>query len=299
MADLHNAFELYHDRLAPTPQARHNLRWIRDTVRERIRKNFKEELKIPPPVFHSQGGLAMGTVIKPLSGVYDIDDGVYLRHLSSKTKSHWPSPEIVHICMHGAAFGRGSEKSENKKACVRLIEPGGYRVDLPVYAELNGRYYLAECGARGWHPSDPIALVEWFVSAVSIHGEQLRRLVRYVKGWADFQSARLGKMPGGLILTVLTVQNYFRAQRDDVCMAMTLRAIESKTRPLLSLLNPMDIGEELTGRLTMAQLMNFQKAVAAAASDADRAIQADCPRQASDLWRRWFGERFPVAGSNP
>jgi len=175
---------------------------------------------------------------------------------------------------------------------------GGYQLDLPVYALLKGQSYLAECGAKGWHPSDPIALVEWFSSAVSNHGEQLRRLVRYVKAWAEFQSWQYGVMPGGLLLTVLTVQNYYRNDRDDISMAMTFQAIESHTCPLRHILNPVDSGDDLTARMSILQFAHFQEAVAKAASDAAQAVQCSSIGHASDLWRKQFGDRFPAARSS-
>lgn len=39
----------------------------------------------------------------------------------------------------------------------------------------------------GWKPSDPRLLEDWFHSAISAHGEQLRRVCRYLKGWRDYQ----------------------------------------------------------------------------------------------------------------
>jgi hypothetical protein len=38
---------------------------------------------------------------------------------------------------------------------------------------------------EGWKPSDPRKLEEWFRAAVRQHGEQLRRVCRYLKNWRD------------------------------------------------------------------------------------------------------------------
>jgi hypothetical protein len=293
MADAHRAFEMFHDAITPAQHTLAALRDVRRTVRERIRRNFQQDLSIPPPKFRGQGAYAMGTLIDPLRGIYEIDDAIYLQHLDSESKNRWPAPEIVHICIEGAAFGQRSEAAEKKKRFIRVHEPGGYGLNLRVYAELKGKFHQAECGAKGWRPADPLALVEWFASAVAAHGEQLRRVVRYIKSWADFQSCRHGMLPGGLILTVLTVQNYFPDARDDIALTYTLKGIESKTRPMLSLLNPTDIGEELTAGMTMAQWMNCRQAIAEAASDAVKAIHCRSPQWASELWRRQIGERFP------
>ncbi|RJQ84279.1 MAG: hypothetical protein C4519_05210 [Desulfobacteraceae bacterium] len=294
MADQHTSFGHLYDQIVPQSGKMAALAIARDAVRQRIRDHFQDVLKLPVPKFQSQGAYAMGTIIHPLSGVYDIDDGIYLQHLDAESNRDWPSPERVHVWIHTAAAGQSNEIPVNKKTCVRVPEPGGYRLDLPIYARLNQRYLLAECGAKGWHRSDPKALVDWFSGAVKTYGEQLRRVVRFLKAWAEFQSLQYGKMPGGLILTVLTVQNFFPDERDDVAVAFTLQEIESATYPLLYLHNPRDGSEELTARMSMMQRMRFQEAVASAASDAAKAIRCASPEQAADLWRRQFGDRFPA-----
>ena len=157
---------------------------------------------------------------------------------------------------------------------------------------------LAEKGEKGWHGSDPKALTQWFIEYVKAHGEQLRRVVRYLKAWADFQSGRRGKMPSGLILTVLAAQ-YFRAdERDDVSITYTAAAISNAVNPVFCVYNPVDSDEELTARLTDEQKVHFQEAISDLASDAVEAFETDDIEEASRLWRRQLGDRFPAIGKN-
>ena len=265
MADLRKEFGKFHDRVALTSGKKAILRTARNAIRERIRKYFRDTLKILVPKFHGQGSYNMGTTVNPISGEYDIDDGVYLQHLDSQDDSDWPAAATVHQWLVKATDGHTSEKPMDKRTCVRVRYAGQYHVDLPSYGVLNGQYLLSVKGKSKWHHSDPLALTDWFIDKVKSNGEQLRRIVRYLKAWADFQSNRQGTMPSGLILTVLAA-NYFQShEKDDVALAKTLQAILNAVDTIFFILNPVDYKEELTSRLTDVQKTRFQEAVKAAA----------------------------------
>ena len=294
MADLHGEFEKFHERVALTSTKKESLRKSRDAIRDRIRKYFHEILKVKMPKFRGQGSYAMGTTVNPLNGEFDIDDGVYLQHLAENDDSDWRTPETVHRWLVKATDGHTNEKPIDKRTCVRVKYAGEYHVDLPSYAKFNGEYMLAEKGEKGWHPSDPKALTDWFKEYVREYGEQLRRVVRYLKAWADFQSGRKGKMPCGLILTVLAARNFSADERDDVSLSDTAKNISSTVKPVFCVYNPVDSKEELTARLTAEQKERFQEAVSELASDAANAIDAEEGEESSKIWRTQFGDRFPA-----
>jgi hypothetical protein len=75
----------------------------------------------------------------------------------------------------------------------------------------------------GWKKSDPRRLEDWFRAAVETHGEQLRRVCRYLKGWRDQQwrSCCLSS----ITLMAAAVATYERvnsasADRDDKALLM-------------------------------------------------------------------------------
>ena len=236
----------------------------------------------------------MGTMVNPLNGEFDIDDGVYLQHLDTNDKSDWPTPETVHRWLVQATDGHTDQKPIDKRTCVRVRYAGQYHVDLPAYGELNGTYLLAEKGEKGWHRSDPLALTNWFNGSVKVHGEQLRRIVRYLKAWADFQSSRRGKISNGLIPTVMATNHFYATTRDDICFANILRAIADEVSVVFRVYNPVDVAEELTSRLTDQQKNIFQEIVAGAADAAAETIKIDDRNEASNLWQKQFGNRFPA-----
>lgn len=293
MANLHSEFITFHDRVALTSGKEESLRTARNAIRERIQKYFRENLKVTLPKFLGQGSYAMGTTVNQLDGEFDIDDGVYLQHLDENDDREWPTPDTIHRWLVKATDGHTNEKPLDKRACVRVRYVGQYHVDLPSYGKLNGEYLLAEKGVKGWHRSDPLALTVWFREQVKAQGDQLRRIVRYLKAWADFQSGRRGKMPSGLILTVLAAQNFRSDSRDDVSLAYTAAAISNAVYPIFCVYNPVDFTEELTARLTDEQKARFQDVVSDLAIRGAKAIDVDDRKESSKLWRSQLGDRFP------
>lgn len=293
MADLHPEFTTFHSKIKLTKSKKESLKKSRDANRERVRRHFREKLKLVVPKFQGQGSYMMGTTVNPIDGEFDLDDGVYLQHLDKNDDKDWPTPATVHRWLVDATEGFTNEKPIDKNTCVRVRYAGQYHLDLPAYAELNSPYYLAVKGETGWHESDPKALTGWFVNQVKTEGEQLRRLVRYLKAWADFQKGRKGKMVNGLILTVLTSDYYVRSDRDDVALADTVKAISAAVGTFFTVYNPVDPKEKLTDRLTDVQKKRFQDAISALAEDGADAIASDDKSAAADIWRRQFGDRFP------
>jgi hypothetical protein len=294
MADLNSEFVTFHNRVALTSGKKESLRRSRDAIRDRIRNYFRENLEVEAPKFRGQGSYAMGTTVIPLDGEFDIDDGVYLQHLAENDDSEWPTPDTVHRWLVKAADGHTNEKPVDKRTCVRVRYAGRYHVDLPSYARLNAEYLLAEKGTRHWPRSDPKAVTDWFKDYLKKNGEQLRRVVRYLKAWADHEYDRRGKMPGGLILTVLATQNFRADERDDVSFANTASRISVAVSPVFNLQNPVDASEELTSRLTDGQKERFQDAISELSSAGSDAVNHLSRWRASEIWRGQFGERFPL-----
>lgn len=65
-----------------------------------------------------------------------------------------------------------------------------------MYSGLPADQMMLAHREEGWKPSDPRKLEEWFQSAVKQHGQQLRRVCRYLKGWRDhnWPSSRLSSI---------------------------------------------------------------------------------------------------------
>lgn len=293
MANVTAEFKKFNDEIALAQTQKESLRRSRDAIRERIRTHFRDVLKTDVPNFHQQGSFATKTTVLPLDGNFDIDDGVYFLHLD-KDKGKWPTPATVHGWLVDATNEHTDTPPQDKNTCVRVRFKKEYHVDLPSYGEAGNKFYLAHKD-KGWVESDPKSLTEWFKSKVK-PDEQLRRIVRYLKGWADYQSGKLGKMPSGLILSVLAANNFVADDRDDVALSKTLASIKHAIIPIVYVTSPVEpTSEELSSRLNCDQKKRFQDAVTAFAKAADEAINEKSEKVASEKWRSMFGDRFPLA----
>lgn len=295
MAYLHKAFCKFHNRIVLTTSRKSTLRMVRDVLRERIHNYFHYTLRVEAPIFRGQGAYAMNTAVNPMDNEYNIQDGVYLQHLDKIDDDNWPTAATVHQWLLNAADGYTTEKPIDNRAYVRVRSAGLYCIDLYTYGGLNGHYLLAASGEAKWPRSDPLACTHWFMSYAHQRGEQLRRLVRYLVAWADNLSMHQGKLAHEMILTVLATQHFHGNPRDDLALAKTIEAISDAVHPEFFVLNPVNISEELTARLTTAQKKRFNDAIRAFADIANCALAIENDYKASKLWRKQFGDRFPVA----
>ncbi len=55
-----------------------------------------------------------------------------------------------------------------------------------IYPRLPTDQIMLAHRREGWKPSDPRKLEDWFQEAIDAHGQQLRRVCRYLKGWRDY-----------------------------------------------------------------------------------------------------------------
>ncbi|PIV64641.1 MAG: hypothetical protein CO162_00945 [bacterium (Candidatus Ratteibacteria) CG_4_9_14_3_um_filter_41_21] len=291
MANCHDLFQKFYDEVKLTPSKEDSLKTAREAIREKIRNYFKNTMKENHPKFYGQGSYAMSTIINPLDGEYDIDDGIYLQNLDLN-KLKWPVPETVHNWIYNAVKGHTNENPIDKRTCVRVIYSGQYHVDLPIYGMFSNVPYLAEREEAGWHVSDPRAVTDWFKNEVKDKGEQLRKVVRYLKAWKDNKS-KLRELPSGLVLTILAVNNYEKSDRDDGSFAGTVRNIYNQMLSSSTILNPVDSSEHLSDRITESQMENFKVKLSTLLSNASEALKEDSKEKACRKWKKEFGDRFP------
>lgn len=290
MADCHDLFREFYEKIKLSSSKKSSLRKSREGVRERIRKYFQETKEENVPNFKGQGSYYMATTVNPLDDEYDIDDGVYLNNLPDD-KEQWPTAETVHEWIKDAVEDHTSTPPEDKTTCVRVIYSGEYHVDLPIYGIHDGNAFLAVKGDKQWDSSEPIKLGDWFLDEVKEEGEQLRDIVLYLKAWAD---KKPNKMPNGLILTVLTVKNYHKDERDDVAFSKTVEIIYAAIKDDLSVKNPIAQSEELTNRLSSAQKTNFKEALQVLVENSKEALEETDEKKASKIWQKEFSDRFPI-----
>ena len=296
MANNHEQFLAFNDIITSSKRA--ILKKNRDALRKKIKDYFSKNLpsKIQPK-FHWQGSYAMHTILNPIKdedglGAFDLDDGVYFigDSLEEREELQWYHNEVLE-----AVKDHTTEGAEDTKPCVRVNYADGHHIDLPIYFMVDGDEHptLAH-KANPWMDSDPRELLNWF-NGRQEH-PQLRRIVRYLKAWADYINyTKDGKMPTGCILTMLAVEHYSANERDDVAMKNVLNSMYNSLsaddgfhcyRPTF----PKD--EDLFEHYKKTRKDFFLTQLKLFSQDASRAIESKNQKDGCLKWQKYFGDRF-------
>ncbi|WPV66927.1 hypothetical protein [Chitinophaga sp. LS1] len=138
-----------------------------------------------------------------------------------------------------------------------------------------------------------IATVNWF-NEIADANPQIRRLVRYTKAWCDYREfARVDKkMPSGLVLTILVVNNFYSHDRDDIALKETMVNMEYTLSKNFSCGRPTpEQGENLLSSYTNKDY--FMKCLSDFISNAKEALKESNGVNACAHWQKNFGDRFP------
>jgi hypothetical protein len=299
MADCSKNFygskDSYINKISLDTTKKDKLRTSRNALREKI-KSYLKEKGVKNPRFYMQGSYAHKTLIIPLNGDYDIDDGTYIDLIDFEKE---PTTRTVHNWIVEAVEGHTQTPPKDKEPCVRAIFKDGYHVDLPIYkCEQAGddkeKYYLAKKSA-GWEESNPRAMTDWFQAQVKNNSEQLRRLVLFFKGWRDFRMDRTSKkLPSGFTLTILACEEYQSDIREDISFLETSRAIHRRLQLNEEIWKPYEPTENMRDYITDSQFRNFMKELETIIQVGDKAIAEKNQKKGAEEWQSIFGERFPV-----
>jgi hypothetical protein len=226
---------------------------------------------------------------KPLL-YYDLDYGVYF--IGEEKPLERKSPQTYHTWVMDAVSGHTKSQTD-KNTCVRVNYIDGHNLDLPIYYKVSDDKPELAHKVSGWMKSDPKEMYDWFNEKAK-DNSQLRRIVRYLKAWADYRefSNQSQKMPSGLVFTVLASENYKENQRDDVALKNTLIEIRSKLETKFKCYCPAEPKDEILAS-RYSQEEYFMKQLNSLIESAEKAIAEENYLKASHLWQKHFGDRFP------
>ena len=264
----------------------------------------------------------------------DIDDGCYLP-LSFLALTDRPSVaaevffDVAKKALATLVEQRGWKLS-NKPTCIRVEINDLAHIDIPLYAipdkefetlvkAQNARHgtfdgirdfseaavdswdklpttkVLLAHREEGWMHSDPRPVKEWFVDQVAIKGEQLRRVVRYLKAYRDWTWGTGG--PSSILLMAAAAPLFVKQdRRDDQALLDVVKLMPATLRKGVN--NPINQKESLTDRLR-ASSDDLDMVEQAALQFEDlgprlqAALDAGNAEQACSWMRGLFGPRFP------
>ncbi len=225
----------------------------------------------------------------------------------------------------------GWQLDRSKPTCVRIRINSEAHIDLPLYAipdedfvtlvearaatrdasrEATDDLLLAEQVYRGlpkdrimlarrdkgWSESDPRQIEDWFLDAVKEHGEVIRFICRYLKGWRDFQWQSGG--PSSITLMACTVSVFdelsgtLADNRDDIA----LQIIANRLPELFSdnIPNPVLPNQKLDEKWTHEDRIDFVARASGLKDQLARALNDTFHKSISlKRIRGIFGDRIP------
>jgi len=301
---------------------------IRETLRVELPKTLKEIVgqDFKSPRFFTQGSWAYKTLNAPAQHPQqaDLDDGCYLP-LSYIQEIEKPSEattiffEAVEKVLQPLADQNGW-KLIGKPTCTRIEISRSSHIDIPLYAipdiefekltkaataldfseavtaqydswdELPTTKVLLAHREEDWIDSDPRPVKEWFNDQCRLKTEQLRYVVRYIKGFRDQIWITGG--PSSILL-MAAVAPIFKAneRRDDLALLDVLRSLPSELRK--GVYNPANPTEKLSDRLSADELEKVALTFEGLTRRLAAALAANDPQTACNWLCHDFGDRLP------
>ncbi|MES2622936.1 MAG: CBASS cGAMP synthase [Patescibacteria group bacterium] len=254
-----------------------------------------------------QGSYKFETQIRPGSMLeeFDIDLGIYFNWSGGPDDGKYTPIQLKKMVLQSLVEYQLEAKDEvlnvadPKTRCARIHFLGNFHIDVPVYhidPDRDIRHLATEDNV--WENSDPKALYAWFKKECneSQNGQQLRRLVRYLKMWAT-QKFREEERPSTILLTVLVVKAFKElslvSSDDDFVFENCIgKVIESLN--LVSIVeNPVDTKENLN-RMPKESFANFLHQLTILYEIAKRGTSASTQADASMIWQEAFHHFFPL-----
>lgn len=289
MANVNKQFLQFNSDLMITQTKKDRMMTSRDHLRTVIKDYFSKYHSYYTPTFYIQGSYKMNTVIRTKDDTCDLDDGVYFisnpDQVSATTLQSWVKDAVCNVT--------GSTVIHRKK-CITVDYKAGYNIDLPVYLFDKSKEEHPNLAIKNedWRSDDPKEMVEAFSAAKKGSG-QLLRIVRYLKAWCDYKRE---KMPSGLAMTILAMNNHISHDRDDVALKNTLIQIERSLKSSFECIVPATPYDDIFAEYDPLRKTNFLNNLALFITDATKAVDEERNTLiASELWRKHLGDRFPLA----
>lgn len=306
---------------------------IRDRLRHAFETSSYEHFGvIVRPKFFTQGSFAYKTLNHPAfppNQQKDLDDGCYLP--LSFVRGEKPSKaaeaffQFVEAALSELAHEEGWTLITTKATCVRLVISRDGHIDIPLYAvpdddvrhlvearnmqksvtfdakidsweALPSDAVLLAHRDKDWIESDPRKIYDWFVDAVSLYQERLRRDCRYMKAWRDHHRLDDEGLTSINIMACVwkayeAIRGPFLPDRPDERL---LRVVEKMQTFLANDVRIPPCGDENINRMTTEQ----RKKVVAQLKELEAKLRevvtkCDDKSRAVDLLRNGFGSRIP------
>jgi len=191
------------------------------------------------------------------------------------------------------AFDHAPSKNYLRESVSASLEEHSDSGEMPgdFWAEMEDIHLAKRNGE--WAKSDPEQVSKWFDDRVTLHGDQLRRVCRYLKAWRDYHWDRGG--PSSVLLMIMAAKRFERAYgRDDIALEKAAEAIEDLVRGEVREMG-IDLAAENFNRLDEASRTLASQRAGDLRSSIRRArvLNAAMKHDAITRMREQFGDRVP------
>lgn len=295
MANCNKQFKDYDSNLSIPSSKKTKMNESREAARYKLKDWFKENHPDYPISFWIQGSHKNSLNIRTEDDDCDQDDGIYIdrdpdESVVGTTLQEWIFEAIKDIT---------TVNVEHKNRCIRNnYKPynlGSYHIDYPSYYKTEYMLHPLLTVKNGdLEESDPQEFTKWLDEQTDDKG-QLRRIIRYMKGWCHYKSSE-HDMLNGLTLTVLICNNYVaKDARDDVALYETLLGIQTDLNAKWECIMPSTPNDDLLAGYNYAFQINFMNRLANLINDGKKALEESSEYEASKLWKEHMGTRYPLA----
>lgn len=308
--------------------------FLKEKFAEQSRQRFGVVVE---PRFFTQGSVSYRTINDPIyvpKQQMDMDDGCYLPLNFVRGTQPGDAATLFFAFVDEALRELAKLKGwtfVEKPTCCRLVIAPDAHVDVPLYAIPDREFHTLEEAARArastalnqlaaqdsalrwedlpsdsvllahrekdWTASDPRKIRQWFVDAVDIHGEILRRMCRYLKGWRDYNHPALDGV-SSIVLMACAFEVFEAVGRRDMPTRedLALLKVVERLPKLLEgpVFNPAERSEKLDARLddeqrkvAIAEARRLHSRVQEAVHHSTSCREAIVAMQAA------FGDRIP------
>ncbi|TIP26208.1 MAG: hypothetical protein E5X67_21330 [Mesorhizobium sp.] len=306
---------------------------IRDHLRQEFTQASRSVFgRVIQPKFFTQGSHAYRTLNDPAwtpPQQKDLDDGCYLPlfFVRGARPSQAASMffDFVDTALISLARQEGWQHVK-KPTCVRLVVAPDAHVDVPLYAIPDAEFQLlqkrvatqaAQDAAKvkpdiwealpsdavllahrdeDWIVSDPRKIHAWFISAVELYGERLRRICRYLKAWRDHHRPHLDGASSVLLMACVwmvfeeTRRAFLPDREDELLMSVAKRLPALLNGPVP---NPACKEEDLNRLSREDREVVVEKANELRVRIEEVITNCSVQQRAVDLMTIVFGERLP------
>lgn len=286
MANCNNLFHEFNSNLKITDSKKEQLIKSKNYLREKIKKYFEREHSNYKPTFYIQGSYKMNTIIRTKDDTCDLDDGVYFKNNPDNVKC-----ATLQGWVKDAVTGITDSTPSHRKKCITVDYSAGYNIDLPVLLFDKDKDSHPKLAVKDeeWQDDDPKEFVDEFKKQKDADG-QLLRLVKCLKAWSDFKR---DKMPSGLALSVLALDNFQSNDRDDVALKFLLIEIEKQLNKSFECKMPTTPKDDLFASYDSTRENNFMNNLSSFITDAKKAVDEEKNQlKASKLWQKHFGNKY-------